>query len=188
MFDAFDVLGIEQVLTLEDEFLRQRYQQLSKARHPDAQGGNAQGSEAEFRQLNEAYELLRSPGRRLRHWLEVGGVEGDPRGSIGGELLDLFGVVGEAVQHADGFLKRREGARTVLSKALLEREAAVRREQVEAAQTKVEELIEQQLAYFPEIQSDGQQMAAEEAWTLARNLQFLEKWRGQLRERYGALF
>ena len=184
MFDAYEVLGLERVLTIDEEFLRQRYQQLSKALHPDA----ADGSEAGFRELNEAFELLRSPSRRLSHWLAVGGVEGDPRGSIGGELLDLFGAVGEAVQHADRFLKRREAAQTVLTKALLEREAGVRREQIEAAQAKVDELIAQQVGCFPRIESDGQQMAAEEAWQISRNLQFLEKWRGQLRERYGALY
>jgi curved DNA-binding protein CbpA len=183
VFDAFEVLGIEPLLSIDEDLLRQRYQQLSKTRHPDANG-----SEAAFRELNEAYELLRSPSARLRHWLAIGGVEGDPRGAIGGDLLALFGTVGEALQHADGFLKRREAARTALSKALLEREATLRREQIQCAQAQVDGLIAQQIECFARIDSDGQQMAAEEAWTLSRNLQFLEKWRGQLRERFGALF
>jgi curved DNA-binding protein CbpA len=183
VFDAFDVLGIERRLTLSDEYLRERYQTLSKTRHPDAQG-----SEALFRELTEAYELLRSPGRRLRHWLEVGGVEGDPRGTIDATLVSIFGEVGAALQHADAFIRRREAARTALSRALLEREAGVRRAQLEAALARVEAQIAAQLDDFGRLEEDGQQMAADEAWTAARNLGFLEKWRAQLRERFGGLF
>lgn len=184
MFDAYDVLGLERRLVLGDECLRERFQQLGKERHPDAAGGSVEG----WRELNEAYELLRSPSRRLRHWLALGGVEGDPRGAIDGGLVEVFGRVGGVIQQADGLLKRRDAARTVLSRALLERDAALVREQLAEALAEVEALVAAQVAQFEQLDEQGQQMAAEEAWAVARSLGFLEKWRGQLRERYGALY
>lgn len=181
MTNAFEILGIEPRLVLSDESLRDLFREAGKQAHPDAGGG-----EGEFAALREAFAVVSSPSRRLRHWLELRGTPGEVRGSIENSLMEVFAEVGAVTQQAESCIRKREEAKSVLVRAMLEGETQMCREAVENSISRVESLITQECAVFSEWEISEQPdiVAASKA---ARNLAFLEKWRAGLRGSYARL-
>ena len=179
--NAFEILGIEPRLVLSDESLRDLFREAGKQAHPDAGGG-----EGEFAALREAFAVVSSPSRRLRHWLELRGTPGEVRGSIENSLMEVFAEVGAVTQQAESCIRKREEAKSVLVRAMLEGETQMCREAVENSISRVESLITQECAVFSEWEISEQPdiVAASKA---ARNLAFLEKWRAGLRGSYARL-
>ena len=181
MTNAFQILGTEPRLVLSDETLRDLFREAGKQAHPDAGGG-----EGEFAALREAFAIVSSPSRRLRHWLELRGTPGEVRGSIEGSLMDVFSEVGAVTQQAEACIRKREEAKSVLVRAMLEGETQICREAVEKAISKVESLIDRECGFFPEWEKSGTP-DIEAVSKAARNLAFLEKWRAGLRACYARL-
>lgn len=150
--------------------------------HPDA-GGESGG----FARLREAYETLRSPGRRLRHWLELAGERWEAGGQVPPVMMDLFGLVGELIQRVDALAAKKDAATSVLGKSLLEREGIALVEEVEQMRARIGTLREEEVARFEEFEAVGAVACGVEALEVARTLLFLEKWDGQLRERWADL-
>jgi curved DNA-binding protein CbpA len=67
MIDPYATLGIPR--DASDEQVRRAYRRLAKRYHPDLHPG-ARSSE-QMRRVNEAWEILSSPGRRARHDAEA---------------------------------------------------------------------------------------------------------------------
>ncbi|MEY3897795.1 MAG: hypothetical protein RLZZ214_3316 [Verrucomicrobiota bacterium] len=179
--NSFQILGIEPRLVLSEEDLRDLFREAGKQAHPDAGGG-----EGEFAALREAFAVVSSPSRRLRHWLELRGTPGEVRGSIENSLMEVFSEVGAVTQQAESCIRKREEAKSVLVRAMLEGETQLCREAVETAISQVESLITRECAVFPEWEAaDHPDIAA--ASKVARNLAFLEKWRAGLRGCYARL-
>jgi curved DNA-binding protein CbpA len=179
--NAYERLGIEPQLMLDAAILRAAFQDAGKQAHPDA-GGNEQ----EFATLREAHAVLASPSRRLRHWLELQGIDADPRGAVDSQVMDLFGRVGEVSQRAEALIRRRDEARTALGRALLENETQSCREAVEQAINAIDQAITAQCDAFPSYEQAARPDAAAAAIT-ARNLAFLEKWLITLRALFSRL-
>ena len=175
MTDAFQILGIRPALVLSDEALRDAYREVGKRTHPDAGGG-----EGEFAALREAFAIVSSPSRRLRHWLVLRGTPGDVRGSIEPSLMDMFTDVGAVTQQAETLIRKRDEAKSALVRAMLEGETQLCREAVERAIFQVETRIASECAAFPNFEKFPD-LDLEAAAKIARNLAFLEKWRGGLR-------
>lgn len=176
--DPFARLGLEQRLTFSEAELREAFRSAGKSGHPDAGG-----SGDEFAQLQEAFARLSSPSRRLRCWLEVQGLTGEDRGAISPALLDLFSVVGAALQQADAVTKRREAALSALAKAMLEPAVQQAREALEAALDQVAAAIQTEEARFPDLEA-----GRGDPWLAARDLAFLEKWQAELKSRFAGLW
>jgi curved DNA-binding protein CbpA len=174
-FNAFEILGLEPRLTLDDEALRGAFRDAGRTAHPDAGGGD----EA-FARLREAFEIVSSPSGRLKHWLELRGAPAETRGTLDPVLMDLFPEVGAATQQAESLIRKRDETKSALGLALLERETHTCREAVEKAMRLVESAITRECAVFPEIESAAEPDVSALSRT-ARNLTFLEKWRGGLR-------
>jgi len=181
MIDAFQALGLPPKLELTDEALREAFRVAGKKSHPD--GG---GSEAEFAALNEAFALLSSPSRRLRHWLELQDLTIVSRGSIESAMMDLFTEVGAATQQAEAAIRKRDDARSALVRAMLEPEMQTSRDAIEAANQKVERWISRQCEIFPDLEKTLA-LDPEQASQIVRNLVFLEKWRASLRACFSRL-
>ena len=179
--DAFQILGMEPKLVLSDDALRESFRDAGKRLHPDAGGG-----EGEFAALREAFAVVFSPSRRLRHWLELRGTPGEVRGSIDNSLMDLFSEVGAVTQLAESVIRKRDEAKSALVRAMLEGETQVCREAVERAIAKVEAVITRECAVFPEWENSADPDVEASSKT-ARNLAFLEKWRAGLRGWFGRL-
>ena len=107
----YDVLGVEK--TASDKEIRKAYRKLARKFHPDLNPGD-KGSEAKFKELSEAYEVLSDPEKRKTYdnpprpgfdfssaggfnYGRTGGGRGRRRaegaGATGdfGDLSDLFG-------------------------------------------------------------------------------------------------
>jgi hypothetical protein len=175
MTNAFEILGIEPGLVIDGETLRDAFREAGRSAHPDA-GGDEQA----FASLNAALEILSSPSRRLRHWLELRGLTVETRGTMATEIMDLFSQLGETSQRAEALVRRRDEAKSALGRALLERETQACREEVERSIAHVEAAIERECAVFADYQNSTV-IDLEAASASVRNLAFLEKWRTGLR-------
>lgn len=179
--DAFQTLGIERRLVVSEERLREAFREAGKQVHPDAGGGDG-----EFAGLREAFAVVSSPSRRLRHWLELCGTPGEVRGVIDPTLMDFFAEVGAVTQWAEAVIRKRDEARSALVRAMLEDEGQACREAVEAAICKVEAMVQRECEVFLEIEG-AVELDVAFASQVARNLAFLEKWRGGLRACFSRL-
>lgn len=173
--NAFELLGLEARLSLDEAELREAFREAGKKLHPDA-GGDP----ADFERLRAAVETLSSPGRRLIHWLECHGRKVDTRGTVDTRLMDLFGVVGEATRRAAEIARKRSTARSALALAMLEGGTQECLESLESAIRQVDGEIDRECGLFPAIESGGID-DPETMARCARNLLFLEKWRATLR-------
>lgn len=181
MKNAFEILGIKPCLVLSDEALREAFREAGKLAHPDAGG-----DDGEFAVLAAAMEILASPSRRLKHWLELRGNPADVRGAVDGPMMDLFAEVGALTQQADALIRKRDAAKSALGLALLEAETQANREAVEQMIQRIESSIQRECAVFPEMENAADcELAA--ASRIARNLAFLEKWRMGLRSLFPRL-
>lgn len=181
MENAFEILGVPERLVLDAAELTAAFRAAGAKVHPDAGG-----EDADFARLRKAQESLESPSRRLRHWLELRGVDVEPRGAVDDALMDLFALVGGVTQRADAMVRKRTSTRSALALAMSEAAAQECREEIENAVTRVEEAIHQTTAGFAELESaikiDKTRVAP-----MVRNLAFLEKWKLSLRSAYARL-
>lgn len=177
--NAFETLGIGPRLAISDEAVRDAFREAGKLSHPDA--GGAPDS---FEKLRAAFDIVASPSRRLRHWLELRGITVDSRGVVAASVMDLFAEVGEVSQRAETLIRRRDEAKSALGRALLESETQSCREDVEHAIAIIESAIIRETAKFPEYETSA---GIEDAAASVRNLAFLEKWRLTLRGLFSRL-
>ncbi|MGB6220658.1 hypothetical protein [Haloferula sp.] len=176
--DAFEEFGLERSLVLESEDLGMIFREKGKVLHPDV-GGDVE----RFSRLQEAFSVLSHPASRLRHWLELEGIEGSLRGSLSSSLVDFFAEIGPVLQAADELIRKREAAGSHLAKALLEERVQVCRERLEGLQARLAGELDGLVGRFEEIERgelDG--------WGVARELAFLEKWQAQVKERFAGLW
>lgn len=174
--NAFSQLHLPYSLGIDEAQLREAYRMSSK----EAKGESEQAS------LTAAYQVLRSPASRLRHWLELQGHQGETRGAIDGELVDWFGQIGAVIQESDALLRQRDQCQSALAKAMMEAEMQAGRLRIEQWQTRLQQWLTQKMGLFADIEAGN--VSAAEAWICVRDLSFIEKWQHQLRERYGKFF
>ena len=173
--NAFETLGISPGLVFSEDALRVSFREAGKQVHPDAGG-----KEGEFSALREAFAVVSSPSRRLKHWLELRGARSEARGSVDHSLMELFSAVGAVTQRAEMVIRKREEAKSSLVRAMLEGEIQACRESVEQAISQVEKAICRECSVFPEFEIAAV-VDVEYASEVARNLAFLERWQMGLR-------
>ncbi|BCX48913.1 hypothetical protein HAHE_28210 [Haloferula helveola] len=176
--DAFAELGLERSLTLDGESLKAAVTAAGKERHPDA-GGTAE----DFARLQQAKGLLERPVSRLKHWLELEKVPGDMRGTVSDDLMAVFSEMGVLLQQTDELLREREKVSSALAKAMLEGRVQECREKLEAMQDRLGEMVEVRVERFGSIEVGGT-----DGWEVARDLGFLAKWQGEVRDRFARLW
>lgn len=181
MRDAFAVLGMAPCLVVDKDELNSHFREAGKSLHPDAGGGD-EG----FAELQAAYELVSSPAKRLKHWLELKGCEVDTRGAIDSAMMDLFGSVGEVTQKAEALIRKKQSAKSALGVAMLEGETHICREAVEDINRQIERAIAYECASFGELENA---VSIDETYVAkrVRNLIFLEKWQATMRSLYSRL-
>ncbi len=175
--NPFSIFQISPSVSLELDTLEANYKSLLAEHHPD-HGGDKDT----FDQINQAYQILSSPAKRLKSYLELEGIQHDPRGTVGNELMDLFMKVASLIQASEAFIRKKNDARSALAKALLEPESM-------ATQGKISKLINEiETAESLQVTALEGQLTPAQVSQIARNLAFLEKWRAQLQQLYGSLF
>jgi curved DNA-binding protein CbpA len=174
---SFEMLGLRFGLSFSEGEIREAFRAIAAEVHPDS-GGDV----GEFAVLQLAQETLLSPARRLREWLQAKGIEFDERGTIAGEMVDLFQKVAETGAKAEAAIKAGEKVQSALAKGMAEVRRIGEREGVKDLLAGIESEIRERVQVFPEIE-EGKADAAK----VMRDLVFLEKWRGAMKSLYGRL-
>ena len=175
--NPFAIFNIAPSAHLDLSEIEDQYKQLAANHHPD-KGGDKDT----FDEINQAYQILTSPAKRLKSYLSAMEIEHDPRGTVGNELMDLFMQVASLVQSSEAFIRKKQAAQSALAKALLEPESMSTQSQISKLINQIESAEADQLSAL-EQDNTGPQLSQ-----IARNLAFLEKWRAQLQQLFGALF
>ena len=79
--DYYDILGVDRKATAED--IKKAYRAKAMEHHPDQNQGNAE-SEAKFKEIAEAYDVLSDPSKKQRY--DQGGISS----GFGGNPFDIF--------------------------------------------------------------------------------------------------
>lgn len=118
--DYYEVLGVEKGASEEE--LKKAYRRLAKQYHPDLHP-NDKEAEEKFKEINEAYDVLKDPDKRARYdnsvfpvWIRILAAE---RGAIPlaapGSMSAIFSTVSsEALAAAVGAIPMRPGVVQIL--------------------------------------------------------------------------
>jgi hypothetical protein len=171
--NPFELFGILMTAHLENESsIKERYQLLTKQKPEDSAD------------LNRAYQLLLSPGQRLKCLLEQRfGQAFTLKGPVPNSLIELFSKVGEATQAADIVIAKKSKASTALAEAILAPSQLDVQKVIGVVMVSVNREWEsclQQLSKVDEGLLTENPDTLLYGATLCRKLIYLEKWRQQL--------
>jgi curved DNA-binding protein CbpA len=184
MIDYFALLDQARAPWLDPEKLKQVYHQKTLRAHPDT----APPAEAEnsFAQLNEAYQVLQDPKRRLHHLLDLEGcAPSSTDQTVPRQLHDLFPAIGALTQRASLLLEKITRASNALSRSLLKPQVLEVQKETKELREKIQDLSNASLAQLRLVDSQWRENPAEEIAPLS-NLYFtfayLTRWSSQLDE------
>jgi chromosome segregation ATPase len=180
MTDYFALLQQPRQPWLELDQLKQRYQKLTLAQHPDSAGGRE--SSADFALVNEAYRVLADPKLRLQHLLRVSGIDPNADQAIPEELADLFNRIGSFVQATDELLQRVSSTQNALARSIIRPEIVAQRKEAEELLGKTRQLYEAALLDARSLNKTWAQVPQQLA-QIFRQLAYLTRWIEQLEER-----
>ncbi|HET6746843.1 MAG TPA: molecular chaperone DnaJ [Candidatus Saccharimonadales bacterium] len=94
--DYYEILGVSKSASADE--IKKAFRKLAVKYHPDKDGGN----EAKFKEVNEAYEVLKDQQKRQRYdQFGHAGVGSDSGGTSGGNPFEGFGGFGGQNVHFD---------------------------------------------------------------------------------------
>lgn len=184
MTDYFALLDQPRVPWLDPERLKQVYHRKTLRTHPDTAAPGE--SESSFAQLNEAYQVLQDPKRRLHHLLQLEGhAASSADQTVPRELHDLFPTIGALTQRASVLLEKIRMASNALSRSLLKPQILQVQKETKELREKIQRLSDSSLAQLRLVDSCWKKNPTEEIAALS-NLYFtfayLTRWSAQLDE------
>lgn len=188
MLDAFHILRLPRAAALDAGLLGQSYAERSRAEHPDH--GGSEGRAAE---INEAFEILRAPERRLKHLLELAApaeAKGWRSVPLDDAMMSLFSALGGELEASARLLERRDRARSAIARAVLAGEETRRREALERLGFEIARRIaelEEQLPGLDAALAAGDGSIWPRLAAIQARFAYLAKWQAQVRERLLAL-
>ena len=195
MTDCFALFGAARRPWLDPEVLKQQFLALSAQLHPDrvhnAGAEEKHAAQARYTTLNAAYNCLRDPKERLRHFLEL--EVGKPKEieQIPPGLMDLFMEVSQLCRKADGFLLSKQKVTSPLLKVGLLEPSEEWRDNLLALQQKINSAQEALMAELKSIDADwspnarpaDRQQVLQQLEELYRLFSYFARWRTQIQER-----
>jgi curved DNA-binding protein CbpA len=179
MTDYFALLDQRRRPWLDGEQLKETFHAKTLRAHPDA-GAKDDGA---FTELNEAYQVLRDPKRRLHHLLTL---EGNPpssgSASIPKEIEDLFPLVAELTHQADGLLQKFEKATSTLSRSLLKSQSIVVTKQLDEMLERLRTLYRNSESRLRECDEPNEK-TTQDLQALYLQFSYLGNWISQLEEK-----
>lgn len=188
MIDYFALLDQPKAPWLDLEKLKDTYHQKTLQAHPDAQTtrGAADPADATFANLNEAYQVLQDPKRRLHHLLSLEGAAPSSTGqAVPMELHDLFPQVAALTQRTDRLLEKLQATSNTLSRSLLKPQILEVQQATKEVRGKIRSLSDASFEQLRQINAAWTRSPAEQIEGLS-NLYFafayLSRWSAQLDE------
>jgi curved DNA-binding protein CbpA len=137
MTDYFALLDQPRAPWLDLAVLKEVFHRKTLEQHPDSTGTTDGG----FTKLNEAYQVLQDPKRRLHHLLELQGESAASTNQVvPQELQDLFLETGALNQRTTQLLEKVRAASNPLSRSLLKGEVVAAQKEVASLRDKVRQL------------------------------------------------
>ncbi len=183
MTDYFALLEQPHAPWLDSSTLKEGYHRKTLETHPDAA---TPGRESDFAELNEAYQVLQDPKRRLHHLLSLENCAPvSANQTIPQELQELFLLIGALNQRAKLLLERTRATSNALSRSLLKPQMVEMQKEVTALREKVRELTDAANEQLREINSVWQEDRAAHFAALSNlhsRFAYLGRWSAQLDE------
>ena len=188
MTDYFALLDQPRRPWLDPDKLKDTYHQKTLQAHPDTQTSRpgAAAMDATFTSLNEAYQVLQDPKRRLHHLLSLeGAAPSSTDQTVPKQLHDLFPAVGALTQRANLLLEKIQATSNALSRSLLKSQILEVQDEAQEVRKKIQSLSDASLAELRQINNVWANNPAEQIEDLS-NLYFafayLTRWSTHLDE------
>jgi curved DNA-binding protein CbpA len=188
MIDYFALLDQPHAPWLDLDKLKNTYHQKTLQAHPDAQTSRpgADATAATFPSLNEAYQVLQDPKRRLHHLLSLQScAPSSADQTVPKQLHDLFPTVGALTQRANLLLEEIRATSNALGRSLLKPQILEVQNQTKEVREKIQNLSDASLAELRQINTAWAKNPTEQIEGLS-NLYFafayLTRWSTQLDE------
>lgn len=188
MIDYFALLDQPRAPWLDAEKLKETYHQKTLQTHPDVhtRSPGAAATDTIFASLNEAYQVLQDPKRRLHHLLSL---EGSPPSStdqtVPMQLHDLFPKIGALTQQANLLTEKTRSTSNALSRSLLKPQILELQKETKHVREMIQNLTDASLAQLRQINEVWATNPREQIEALS-NLYFafayLTRWSKQLDE------
>lgn len=187
MTDYFALLDQPRRPWLDPEKLKQVFHRKTLRAHPDAQSPESR-ADAAFAQLNEAYQVLREPKRRLQHLLALEGSDGNSNsGAIPTEIEVLFPEVAALVRETETVIERVALSGNALSRSLVRPELLKTAARIQQMLTKLEQLHAAALDQLQQVSASWQSSESDHRPELRRlylQFSYLTKWMKELGEKH----
>jgi curved DNA-binding protein CbpA len=174
MTDHFALLDQPRRPWLDPAALKEVFHRKTLEQHPDLK----EDAEGDFAKLNEAYQILQDPKRRLHHLLSLENRAPSPNQPPPRELEELFLEIGLLNQTTTQLLGKMRGASNPLSKSLLKADVVTAQQDVARLRDKVRKLHD--AAEERSRQIDPKQI--DEIVLLYLRFAYLGRWSAQLDE------
>jgi curved DNA-binding protein CbpA len=188
MIDYFALLDQPRAPWLDPEKLKDAYHQKTLRAHPDAQTSRpgAEVTDTAFTSLNEAFQVLQDPKRRLHHLLSLeGAAPSSTDQTVPNQLHDLFPAIGALTQRANLLLEKIRATSNALSRSLLKPRILEVQTEAGEVRARIQDLFDVSLAELGRINTAWATNPAGQMESLS-NLYFvfayLTRWSTQLEE------
>ena len=152
MIDCFALLDQPRAPWLDPVSLKEAYHRKTLQAHPDTAAPD--DTRTGFAELNEAYQVLQDPKRRLHHLLELEGhAPSSTDQTVPEELHELFPAIGALTQRSSLLLEKNKIASNALSRSLLKPQILELQKETKELRDKIQDLLEASLAQLRQINS-----------------------------------
>ena len=188
MIDYFALLDQPRAPWLDPALLKETFQQKTLRTHPDVQpripGAVAAGPA--FATLNEAYQVLQDPKRRLHHLLSLeGAAPSSANQAVPAQLQDLFPKIGGLTQRSTLLLEKVRSSSNALSRSLLKPQMLEAQQEVKEVRETIQSLTDASLEQLRQIDDDWKKDPTGQIEPLSRLyfvFAYLTRWSKQLDE------
>ncbi len=184
MTDYFALLQQPRRPWLDAGTLKEKYQQVTLASHPDRRGPGQ--ASLDFATVNEAYRVLSDPKLRLQHLLHLQGFASSGGDFVPKEMIELFSEIGTLIAATDRLLEHLSRAHNALARSLLQSDLLSKQQQTQILLDKLKRLQDdglQELRSLNDPWATAPARVATRLGELYRRFTYLTRWIKQLEER-----
>lgn len=186
MTDYFALLAQPRRPWVDPEKLKQAFHEKTLQAHPDANAGN-EDADIAFTQINDAYQVLLDPKRRLHHLLALERkTPASGAAPIPCELEDLFPLVATLTQEAERLEQRAALTTNSLSRSLMKAEVMQTQGRIKdalATLRRMENESDEKLRAISDSGFEDNEAGLSEVQNLYVRFSYLTRWIPQLEEK-----